>query len=173
MSPVQAGIHMSWLSRWLAALIGKSCLSGIWSHWADSLELSELMNSHSKAAWPWIHACSFYTYTHVHSHQHFLNRQLTGGQIVLITQLIITAPSDTKQPGWRVACWSTTFTYVSRRKDKTTKCKDSKMQCADSLTLDSSCRWEGRSRGDLTEASESRQLGLSLGSLLMQRVPAI
>lgn len=82
MSPVQAGIHMSWLSRWLAALIGKSCLSGIWSHWADSLELSELMNSHSKAAWPWIHACSFYTYTHVHSHQHFLNRQLTGGQIV-------------------------------------------------------------------------------------------
>ena len=29
-----------------------------------------------------------------------------------------------------------TFTYVSRRKDKIAKCKDSKMQYAESLTLD-------------------------------------
>lgn len=82
MSFVQAGIHMSWLSRWLAALVGKSCLSGIWRLWADSLGLSELMNLLPKAAWPRIHVCSFYAYTHVHSHQHFPNRQLTGGQII-------------------------------------------------------------------------------------------
>lgn len=52
-------------------------------------------------------------------------------------------------------CSSLTFTYISRRKDKATECKVSKMQSAKSLLSDQKQSLEGRSSGDLNKTSQS------------------
>lgn len=80
--------------------------------------------------------CLLSAITNMHTHTIFLIGSWQEGRLVLITWLIITAAADIKWPTWRIACSSATSTYVSRKKDKITKCKDSKKQYAESLTLD-------------------------------------
>lgn len=112
------------------------------------------------------------TITHVHTHTNiFLIGSWQAGRLFLITWLIVTASDDIKWPNMEDSTF--TFTYISTRKDKITKCKDSKTQDAESLTLDQNgaawreLRWSNQS------SRKQKQPGLSSGSLLMRWVPAI
>lgn len=136
--PCQLAHQLQWVVR--QHLLAKTACWGIWSLWTDSLGLSQLVSSLPK--WPGYKSVSVLsTLTCMHTHTNiFLIGSCQAGRLFLITWFIITAPADIKQPTWRIACSSTIFTYVSMRKDKTTKCKDSKTQDAERQTQSAAWR---------------------------------
>lgn len=104
-----------WLSQRLQEVLWRPSLA---KNWVLG-DLEPLGLSLPKVTWLQVHVCSKIPNT-PNSLQHFSIGSWKAERLFLILIFIITGPDDVK---WRVAWSSSTFTCISRRKDRvTTKC---------------------------------------------------